>query len=60
MAELNWSQRLKQYFGIDIQTCEHCGREVKCNANIDDPLVIEMMIAHKERFGAAGARTRPC
>jgi len=32
---MNWSQRLKRVFGIDIETCYQCGGVVKISASID-------------------------
>jgi hypothetical protein len=26
---MGWAQRLKRVFGIEIETCEHCGGKVK-------------------------------
>ena len=34
---MTWMQRLKQVFGIDIKTCERCGRKVKVMASIEAP-----------------------
>ncbi|WP_340679059.1 hypothetical protein [Paraglaciecola sp.] len=30
-----WAQRLKRFFGIEIETCEQCGDAVKVIASID-------------------------
>jgi Putative transposase len=48
---MNWAQRLKRVFGIDIETCERCGGAVKIIACIEDPPVIEKILAH---LGLAG------
>ena len=32
---MNWAQRLKRVFGIDIETCHQCGGVVKIIASID-------------------------
>ncbi len=37
---MNWAQRLKRVFNIDIETCNECGGAVKVIACIEDPAVI--------------------
>jgi hypothetical protein len=62
---MGWAQRLKRVFGIEIQRCEHCGGAVKIIASIEDPQVIERILAHVEperlgqRLRAAAARGPP-
>jgi hypothetical protein len=41
-----WTQRLKRVFNIDIETCSKCGGAVKVIACIEDPAVIEKILAH--------------
>lgn len=49
---LTWMQRLKRFFNIDIEVCEHCGGQVKVIANIEDPKVIEQILKHlKQKAG---------
>jgi hypothetical protein len=43
---MTWAQRLKRVFKIDIETCEHCGGQVKVIASIEDPQVIEKILGH--------------
>jgi hypothetical protein len=43
---MTWAQRLKRVFGIDIETCRECGGTVKVIACIEDPVVIEKILAH--------------
>ena len=38
--------RLKRVFGIDIETCAECGGDVKIIACIEDPAVIQKILAH--------------
>ena len=45
-AAMSWAQRLKRVFNIDIQTCSACGGAVKVIACIEDPAVIEKILAH--------------
>ena len=39
-------------FKIDIETCEHCGGAVKVIASIEDPAVINQILAQLERRAA--------
>jgi hypothetical protein len=43
---MTWMQRLKRVFNIDIETCERCAGQVKIIAYIEDPAVIERILAH--------------
>jgi len=43
---MTWMQRLKRVFNIDIETCERCSGQVKIIACIEDPAVIERILAH--------------
>jgi hypothetical protein len=43
---LTWAQRLKRLFAIDIETCWRCGGQLKVIASIEDPPVIERILAH--------------
>ncbi len=43
---LAWAQRLKRVFAIDIETCRRCGGQLKVIASIEDPPVIERILAH--------------
>ena len=46
---MTWAQRLKRVFGIDIQTCAACGGTVRIIACIEDPEVIEKILAHLDK-----------
>jgi hypothetical protein len=41
-----WGKRLKGIFNIDIETCEVCQGNVKIIACIEDPVVIDKLLAH--------------
>ena len=56
---MNWAQRLKRVFRIDIETCEHCGGTVRVIACIEDPAVIEKILTHIERPDVASPGA-PC
>jgi len=45
-ASMTWMQRLKRVFNIEIETCERCAGQVKIIACIEDPAVIERILAH--------------
>jgi hypothetical protein len=45
-AAMTWAQRLKRVFNIDIKTCSKCGGAVKVIACIENPAVIEKILAH--------------
>ena len=46
---MNWMQRLKRIFNIDIETCERCGRKVKGIASIEALAVITPILKHLEQ-----------
>jgi hypothetical protein len=53
---MTWMQRLKRVFNIDIETCDRCAGQVKIIACIEDPSVIERMLAH---FKSTAPSTEP-
>jgi hypothetical protein len=54
------AQRLKRVFNIDIEICRECGGAVKIIACIEDPVVIEKILAHlREKLNSAPAGLRP-
>ena len=52
---MTWMQRLKHVFGIDIETCERCGRTVKVMASIEAPAVIAPILKHLQQKAALKA-----
>jgi len=56
---MSWAQRLKRVFGIDIETCPVCGGAMRIIACIEDPLVIEKILAHLDAKADAGQASRP-
>ena len=38
--------RLKRVFNIDIETCSECGGDVRIIASIEDPAVIQKILAY--------------
>lgn len=47
-ASMTWAKRLKRVFNIDIETCGECGGDVRIIASIEDPVVIQKILAHLE------------
>jgi hypothetical protein len=45
-TSMTWAQRLKRVFNIDIETCSECGGAVRIIASIEDPAVINQILAH--------------
>jgi len=43
---MTWAQRLKRVFNIEIETCDNCGGDVHIIASIEDPVVIQKILAH--------------
>jgi len=57
-ASVTWAQRLKRVFNIDIETCCECGGNVRIIASIEDPAVIQKILAHLDD-NAISAITAP-
>ena len=43
---MTWGKKLKRIFNIDIEICEKCQGHVKIIACIEDPVVIDKILAH--------------
>jgi len=56
---MTWAQRLKRVFGIDIETCSVCGGAMRIVACIEDPVVIEKILAHLDAKAVAAQASRP-
>ena len=54
-ASMTWAKRLKRVFSIEIETCSECGGDVRIIASIEDPAVIQKILAHLEN--TAGSDT---
>ena len=46
---MNWAQRLKRVFDIDVEICDQCGGAVKVIACIEDPAVIKKILDHLDK-----------
>ena len=53
-AAMTWAQRLKRVFSIDVESCVRCGRAVKVIASIEEPTLIEQILAHVRGKGEYG------
>ena len=56
---MTWMQRLKRVLGIDIETCERCGRKVKVMASIEALAVIAPILKHLRQKAALNAAIQP-
>jgi ribosomal protein S27E len=63
---MNWARRLKRVFGVEIEQCARCGGRLKVIASIEEPELIERILAHRRERGeeaapmaALGARAPP-
>jgi hypothetical protein len=54
---LNWAQRLKRVFGIEIEQCVRCGGRLRVIASIEEPELIERILAHRRERGGGEAMT---
>ena len=62
---MNWARRLQRVFGIEIEQCARCGGRVKGIASIEEPQLIERILAQRRERGeeaptaSLGARAPP-
>jgi len=54
-ASMTWAQRLKRVFNIDIESCDKCGGDVRIIASIEDPGVIQKILAHLDNIATTVA-----
>jgi len=54
-ASMTWAKRLKRVFNIDIETCANCGSEGRIIASIEDPAVIQKILAHLGDMASSAA-----
>ena|SRR5210317_2210763 len=54
-ASMTWAKRLKRVFNIDIETCSECGGDVRIVASIEDPVVIQKILAHLDNTASSAA-----
>jgi hypothetical protein len=51
---MNRARRLKRVFGIEIEQCVRCGGRLNVIASIEEPEVIERILAHRRERGEGG------
>ena len=63
---MTWARRLRRVFGIEIEQCRRCGGRLKVIASIEEPELIERILAHRRERGerepptvVLGARAPP-
>lgn len=44
---MDWARRLKRVFGIEIEQCARCGGKLRVIASIEEPQLIERILAHR-------------
>jgi hypothetical protein len=53
-TRLNWARRLKRVFGIEIEQCARCGGRLQVIASIEEPELMERILAHRRERGDEG------
>ena len=56
---MNWAQRLKRVFDIDVEICDQCGGSVKVIASIKDPLVTKKILDHLDKTATSEQKRLP-
>jgi Putative transposase len=56
-VRMNWARRLKRVFGVEIEQCARCGGRLKVIASIEEPEVVERILAHRRERGEEVAPT---
>ena len=51
---LNWARRVKRVFGIELEQCACCGGRLRVIASIEEPELIERILAHRRERGGEG------
>ena len=54
-ASMTWAKRLKRVFNIEVETCDKCGGDVRIIASIEDPAVIQKILAHLDNNASSAA-----
>jgi hypothetical protein len=54
---MKWARRLKRVFGIEIEQCARCGGHLKVISSIEEPELIERILAHRRERGEEAAPT---
>ena len=54
-ASMTWARRLKRVFDVDIETCSECSGDVRIIASIEDPAVIQKILAYLDNTASSAA-----
>ncbi len=54
-VSMTWAQRLKRVFNIEIEICDECGGDVRIIASIEEPAVIQKILAHLDNTARSAA-----
>ena len=58
-GSMNWAQRIKRVFNIDVERCDQCGGKIKEIACIEDPVVIKKILDHLDKTAPTEQGRRP-
>jgi hypothetical protein len=58
-VSMSWARRLKRVFGIDIEQCVRCGGRLRVIASIEEPELIERILAHRRERGEEDVPAAP-
>jgi hypothetical protein len=56
---MNWARRLKRVFAIEIEQCARCGGRLKVIGSIEEPELIQRILAHRRERGDEDAQAAP-
>ena len=54
---MNWARRLRRVFGIEIEQCVRCSGRLRVTASIEEPELIERILAHRRQRGEEATPT---
>jgi hypothetical protein len=55
-----WAELLQRVFAVDVLACPNCGGRLRVIATIDDPSVVQRILAHLGLAGNEGPPADPC
>src|SRR5690606_21547274 len=47
---MNWAQRLRRVFGVEIEACARCGGRLKIIASIEEPKVLAKILSDMQKL----------
>lgn len=54
---MSWARSLERVFAIEIERCRRCGGKLEMIGSIEEPALIERILAHIERPTDEAARS---